>query len=63
MSRGGSVPVQVLEGLHDAGLGRAAMFAPFSGEGLGATATIEDGSATERIEVEYPLGHRRRRAR
>jgi RNA polymerase sigma factor FliA len=48
MSRGGSVPVQVLEGLHDAGLGRAAMFAPFSGENMGATATIEDSGATER---------------
>src|SRR5436309_725405 len=48
MSRGSSVPVQVLEGLNDAGLAGAAMFAPFSGESMGATATIEDGSATER---------------
>ena len=23
---------------------------------------FEDGSSTERVEVEYPLGHRRRRA-
>jgi RNA polymerase sigma factor for flagellar operon FliA len=48
MSRGGSVPLQVLEGLHDAGLTGAAMFAPFSGENLGATPTIEDGSTAER---------------
>jgi len=48
MSRGSSVPVQVLEGLNDAGLAGAAMFAPFSGESMGAKATIEDGSATER---------------
>src|SRR5438105_2115040 len=48
MNRGGTVPVQVLEGLHDAGFARAAMFAPFSGESMGATAITEDGSSTER---------------
>jgi RNA polymerase sigma factor for flagellar operon FliA len=48
MSRGSSVPVQVLQGLHEAGFAGAAVFAPFSGGDLGATATIEDGSATER---------------
>jgi len=48
MGRGSSVPVQVLQGVQDAGLARAAVFAPFSGGDLGATAVIEDGSATER---------------
>jgi len=48
MSRGSSVPVQVLQGLHDAGLARAAVFAPFTGDDLEATATVAGDSATER---------------
>jgi RNA polymerase sigma factor for flagellar operon FliA len=61
MSIGGSIPVQVLQGsskgklfgkgqasLDDAGLARAAVFAPFTGNDLETTATTEGNSATER---------------
>ena len=61
MSRVSSIPVQVLQGsskgkffgegqasLHDAGLARAAVFAPFTGNNLETTATIEGNSTTER---------------
>ena len=61
MSAGSSVPVQVLQGLpkstlfdnkqaslEDAGLAKAAVFAPFTGDGLEETETVADGSATER---------------
>jgi RNA polymerase sigma factor for flagellar operon FliA len=61
MSRVSSIPVQVLQGsskgkffgegqasLHDAGLARAAVFAPFTGNYPETTATIESDGATER---------------
>jgi RNA polymerase sigma factor for flagellar operon FliA len=61
MSIGGSIPVQVLQGsskgklfgkgqasLDDAGLARAAVFAPFTGNDLETTATTKGNSATER---------------
>ena len=61
MSIGSSIPVQLLQGsskgkllgegrasLDDAGLARAAVFAPFTGNDLETTATIERDSATER---------------
>jgi len=48
MSTGSSVPVQVLQGLHDGGSGGATVFAPFTGDNLVATATVASDSATER---------------
>jgi RNA polymerase sigma factor FliA len=60
MSRGSSIPVQVLQGslksrlvkgqasLDDAGLARAAVFAPFTSNDLEAPATVEVDSAAER---------------
>jgi RNA polymerase sigma factor FliA len=61
MSAGSSIPVQVLRGLpkgtifnegqgllEDAGMARTAVFAPFTGDVLEATATVAGDSATER---------------
>jgi RNA polymerase sigma factor FliA len=61
MSIGGSIPVQVLQAsskgkpfgerrasLNDAGLARAAVFAPFTGNDLETTAAIESDGAIER---------------
>jgi len=62
MSAGSSIPVQVLQGLSglskgfsegqasldDAELAKAAVFAPFTGDGLEAATKVEGGSATER---------------
>jgi RNA polymerase sigma factor for flagellar operon FliA len=61
MSIGSSIPLQVLQGsskgklfgkgqvsLADAGLARAAVFAPFTGNDLETTSTNEGASATER---------------
>jgi RNA polymerase sigma factor for flagellar operon FliA len=61
MSIGSSIPVQVLQAsskgkpfgegrasLNDAGLARAAVFAPFTGNDLETTAAIESDGATER---------------
>src|ERR1700731_4601738 len=61
MTIGSSIPVQVLQGsskgklfgegrasLNDAGLARAAVFAPFTGNDLETTAAIESDGATER---------------
>jgi RNA polymerase sigma factor for flagellar operon FliA len=48
MSRDSSVPVQVLQGLHNAGSEGAAMFVPFTGDHVVATATVASDSTTER---------------
>ncbi len=61
MSIGSSIPVQVLQGsskgkffgegrasLHDAGLARAAVFAPFTGSDLETPVTMEGNGTTER---------------